>query len=224
MISGTDSVAEALRTGARIAPSQLGGYAHRAKEMPIGPAGVHIPDARAAYRTTVDGELLLRIAKKAYGDWAAVQLPMSWWQHTADVLTGDLAKRFPPKDMAVLSKYGLTGEVGFLVVHIRGGCTHKPVRLEMFEPRPLPQRAAHFLADLAEDMPGTDPRVPAETMDFFRMWDAVARAEREDFTNVVNAPGRFKVKHGRWPRWEEIEADWPMIRDWLAGQRSALAQ
>ncbi|SNT05279.1 hypothetical protein SAMN06295912_1355 [Sphingomonas laterariae] len=217
-----EQVNHALLYGARVAPSQLGGEERPGKQMPVGPAGLPIPAERAIYRKTIDSELLGRIVKVAHGAWAASRLPMPHWEATADTLTADIASRYPAAEMAVLAKYGHAKPIDIVAVQIRGGFSHAPVRLEMVAPRTLPHRATYYVADLTEQPPCADPHVPAATLEFFRVWDEIARAKKADFINALGWPGQFKNKEGRWPRWFEIEKAWPKIGAWLRDQRQAL--
>jgi hypothetical protein len=50
------------------------------------------------------------------------------------------------------------------------------------------------------------------------------RGERVAFNarcgRIVMWPGQFKVRTGRWPRWIEIEREFPVLGDWLKEQRN----
>lgn len=213
----------ALMYGQRIAPSKLGSYPRPTVTYPFGPAGVPIPPSAAIYRKTQDGELLSKIVRKAFGAWAAVQLPEAEWDATAALLAADIDQRRPPADMEVLARYGFAKPVELAYVDLRGAVTYKPVCLQLPAPRTVMHLGTHFVADLIKSPPSQHAHVPAETMDFFRRWNEVARAERDQFTKASQWPGQFRVHNGRWPRWAEIEAEWPRIGEWLRDQRKQVA-
>lgn len=215
------AVGRALLGGRRIAPSHLGGGEPRGAPMPIGRAGIPIPNPRALYRTTIDGTLLTGIVKAAYAAWSAEHLPQAWWDNTADTLALALGRRFPAADMAVLTRYGFTQPTNWAIVDVRADVYRSPVRLKFAAPRNLPGRAACFAVDLLEqERPSADPQVPADAISFFEQWLALERAKQPQFFDAVKWPGWFHTQEGRWPRWFEIEAAWPPLGTWLKEQRS----
>jgi hypothetical protein len=39
-------------------------------------------------------------------------------------------------------------------------------------------------------------------------------------SRITMWPGQFKVRTGRWPRWIEIEREFPVLGSWMAEQRN----
>ncbi|UAK23639.1 hypothetical protein [Sphingomonas nostoxanthinifaciens] len=206
-----------LNAAPRITPTGYAEEAYQARRSPmaVGPAGLPIPSARATYRTTVDGPLLVQIARRAYAEWRAAQLPQLWTDAVAARLLADLRERFPAADMEVLKRYGLAAPQDRVVVDMTEALYEKPVFLTL--PAVIELPAGAFRYRWREQ--GQGAPIPEAVEPYFATGVAVRRAEQPDFMKVVGWPSQFKLQNKRWPTWREIEAAWPRIAEWLAEQR-----
>lgn len=231
---GLSPMEQAMRNGV-IAPSKLGKWTPIPKVLPIGPAGLQIPFERGVYRPTIEEQLLGRIIGRAFGDWAAAQLPDSWRDQVIEIVSADIDRRFPAEDRTVLKRHGFTAPTDRFHVHVRGGfwMSHRAVDFDMLESRDLPHRVTWYAADVGEPGNGPsksrfgsadDPQVPASALPYFRKWDEVMHAERDQFRHAISYPSQFKGKNKRWPLWGEIEAAWPRLAAWLDGQRRQMPE
>lgn len=216
---------KALRDGGKITATEWAkGPPARQREMPFGPANIQIPFSNRVYRPTIDESLLGSICRRAFSDWAASRLPDSWRAQVIDIITADIDRRFPPEDRAVLRKHGFTRPTDKIHVSVTGGFIlyHRPIIFEMAEERDIPQRAAFYAAVLGKENGTGDPEVPADAVPYFRTWDEVHEAQRDQFLHAIQWPSQFKARNRRWPLWSEIEDQWPRIHAWLEGQREAV--
>lgn len=217
------TVAE-LNSMQRITPT---GYAEegrqadirRGRPMPIGPAGVPVPDPRALFRKGQDVPVLKDIARAAFAAFSAVCLPRSEVARAGALLRAALIERFPQTDMLVLQRYGFAQP-------------HDRVSVEFRGPSPYEEKAVIRL-DEAILSPGSQPSFnigkpgdgvppPGETLEFF-MRTLALRRERKRFDDLVGFPSQFRVREGRWPRWFEIERQVPEVAQFLASQRRQIS-
>lgn len=204
-ITPTGYAEEAIEAGIR-----------RGRPMPIGPAGLAVPDARALFRKGQDGPLLKDIARAAFAALSAVRLPRSEVERVAAVLHAALLDRFPQADMLVLQRYGFAQLHDRVTVEFRGPYEDaSTIRLPEGVLSPG-ARASFFVGTAANGVPAPD-----ETVEFFRTTIALRR-ERKRFDDLVTFPGHFRVREGRWPRWFEIERHVPEVGAFLAGERRKL--
>ena len=214
--------AASLATAQRITPSGYGEEVYQAKlaaKMVRGPSGLMIPAARATYRNTLDGPLLVNLARRAYADWKAAQLTPAAKDGARRALAADLETRYPAADMAVLQRYGAGEQRETVIVIMDERQFEKPVWLTLPAPMWLPTDGFRFRTN--EE--GQRAAVPAETRPFFDLVRTVRAAEQADFMKVIGWPSQFKLQHKRAPTWREIEQAWPRIGEWLDQQRSAAA-
>jgi hypothetical protein len=210
----------------RITPTEWAEDAYQAKlrqrrPMPVGPAGVPIPEKMAVFRKTIDGPLLKSIATKAYVAWCKRELPDSETARVAEALKRDLLERFPPADMVVLERYGLTEAAGPTFINLATRDPgEKPLWIETAGEFLTPIRANRFSIDMGTRYPMTDHPVPADVEGYCRKVVELRRARR-GFDDAVIWPGQFQVAKARWPKWIEIERQFPLIGEWLDGQRPA---
>jgi len=215
-------VNRALVMGERIRPSQLGGATRpRLRSWPRGPSGVPIPSASATYRKHEQG-LLKDIAKAAWeADLVAIRTPEAV-DHATAVLLADIDRRFPPADMAVLARYGCAEAASTVGVGFSSAVDAyiSPLHLAI-APRALPYRGGWFNAALDPDAPKSkDAPVPDELLPWLRRYAGHELARRPDYLDAVHWPGQLKAREKRWPRWAEIEAQFPRIGAWLARERA----
>jgi hypothetical protein len=192
---------------------------HAPKRMIDGPAGLPVPYPRAAYRMTQDPELLRRITTTALGEHQRRMMTDADREKLVAILLADVERRYPQADMVVLERYGFAKPREALFVATRG---HKRMyRIDLPETVVLPAAAVEMV------MPGVgrvaDP-VPDAALCFFDIIEQVD-ALRSDLLGVrpiTDWPVRFKKNEGRPPIWAEIEAAFPLVGKWLAGQRKQM--
>lgn len=191
-------------------------YASRGKPMPVGQSGLQVPAPRTVYRPTVDGPLLDKIARTAFGAYERTELPLWEREQIAALLVQDIDQRVPLAHREILALYGHAKDSSTLVITLSG-----PVwfRLEMAAPALLTAELHRFTT--VPDALSTVPRVPEAAVTFFERVSDVERLRR-DVRRIAGWPSQFKVKERRWPRWEEIEAAWPLVGRWLAAEREHL--
>lgn len=218
----TISVAE-FNAMPRVTPTELAErtyQAARAPRMAPGPSGLDVPPARAAFRMTVDGQLLDRISKTAIGALHRKTLREDDVRRVREALLEDIERRYPADDMAVLARYGAAKPHEMLIVQVRAA--QRPYRLDLETPVDLPSGAHGFT------LPGVmqhTPVVPDVTMWFFDKLQELdeIRFAYTGVSGVTTWPAKFKRAEGRPPMWLEIEAAFPIIGAWLADERRQLA-
>lgn len=192
----------------------------RGKPMKTGPAGIPIPDPTAIYRKTQDGELLTRIKRAAYAAHGARALPTEVRRKVSESLRADVSRRFPAADMEVLERYGFAKLADRAFVDIIAGEYEAAERLSFAEPVLMPTGVAQFHVDLGGRQGATTPPVPADTVDYFRTVLQLRLDWTAYFDGVSHWVGVSRTVEGRWPRWFEIERQFPKIGAWMAGQRN----
>lgn len=188
------------------------------KAMKKGPAGVMIPPANQIYRKSIDGQLLIQIGKVAYADYRKRILSPERRERVVASLRADLLRRFPDEDMRVLQKYERAGPTGTAIVEMIAGDFERPEHMQLPEPVLLPG-AALFHADLGGRGSSGAAPVPADTIGYFRDLLSVRREWSRSFEPSYHWTGIFRTEEGRWPRWAEIERQFPLIGEWMEGQR-----
>ena len=178
-----------------------------------GPAGIPIPDPRAAWRVTSDPKLLGRIARAAFAAYRASIVTPEREAALADMLAAALEKAFPASDMMVLRRYELASVRGRTFVEL-GRYGYRTIELP--EPMLLPNGKGSFHTGQGSGLP-----LPEGALAFFDDSAAVEDLKTGGFMNAVHGPGQFKVREGRWPFWREIEDEWPKVGAWIAAQRAA---
>lgn len=209
----------------RVTPTQLAEQRYeaniaRGKPMKRGPAGIMIPDPTAIYRKTQDAELLTSIKRAAYAAHGARALPAEARRRASESLRADVLRRFPLADMQVLERYGLAKPADRAFVDILSGPYEAAERMSFAEPVLMPTGVAQFHVDLGGSQPATTPPVPADTVDYFRTVLQLRRDWVAHFDGVSHWVSVSRTVQGRWPRWFEIERQFPKIGAWLAGQRN----
>ncbi|PTQ12928.1 hypothetical protein CLG96_01950 [Sphingomonas oleivorans] len=207
----------------RVAPSQLYG-SEVAKTYPVGPAGIRIPDACAVFRKTVDPGLLSDIVRVAEVDYRAKHLPEEQRQATTAMLVQCLRARFPAEDMEILARYGYATSVTRLPIQISFGDHEDTEYFELAGAVLRPKEAAGIVVDLGGRLrPGPSHlTAPAEVEPYFQGLIRHRRLKKTAFDAARLFPGRFRTHEGRFPRWFEIEREFPLIGAWLAEQRASL--
>jgi len=189
------------------------------RERRVGPAGIPIPLGKHVYRKAVDGPILTRIALVAFASYRRAKLPPEAWAATAASLRADLLARFPADDMRVLEKYGCASAQETAFIEILCGLYEKPEQVHLGEPILLPANA-QFHVDLGGKGGSSAPPVPADTVGFFRTIVETRRERERSFDPAYHWCGVFRTQEGRWPRWQEIERQFPLIGEWMEGQRN----
>jgi hypothetical protein len=180
-----------------------------------------VPDPRATWRKTVDGALLGAFAAKAFSAHLDAAVSTEWRTRVGEMLLEDIDRRFPPADMAVLSRYGLTRQHETLLVE--NGGRH----LERF---PIPARSLPAIdyprtyepwifSAIAPTQGAGRALAPAAAMTMFETIAEIRSRWRPDFEDATRWPALFEREHRRPPRWSEIEEVYPRIGAWLALQR-----
>ncbi|MGN6121687.1 MAG: hypothetical protein ACTHOJ_01895 [Sphingomonas oligoaromativorans] len=190
--------------------------ASRAREYPNGPAGVPVPPAGAAFRMTIDGPLLDKIGRTALGAHERETVTELDQAATVDVLIEDIRRRLPPADMAVLERYGFASVATMLFINLPDGQTS---RLPLAAAMMLTREGNRFTTIIGA--PGAIAPIPEATRPFFDKVIAV-EAQRTRLRRIASWPVGFKNRVGRPPRWDEIEAEWPVVGKWLAAQRAQM--
>lgn len=188
------------------------------RAMKKGPAGILIPPARQLYRKTVDGPLLSQIIAVAYASWRKAILSPARWEAVGQSLRADLLRRFPAEDMAVLERYACAAPRDRAHVEILAGDYEAP-QLVMLPVATLAPGAAHFHVDLGGRGTSSAPPVPADTVEFFRDVVRTRKEKHRSFDSAAQWVSIYRVKEGRFPLWQEIERQFPMLGDWIEGQR-----
>lgn len=184
-----------------------------------GPSGIWIPAAKSVFRKTVDGPLLAQMIKVSYADYRKRMLPQEMRAAVATRLREDVLRRFPADDMAVLERYKAARPFESAVVEILAGVYEPAEHLQLLEPVLLPVPPL-FHVDLGGHGGSTHVPVPADVVPFFCTVLEVRRQKLKSFDPANQWPGFFRTKEGRWPRWFEIERQFPLIGEWIEGQRN----
>jgi hypothetical protein len=191
----------------------------RSRPMPSGPSGIAIPYPRATYRPTIDVPLLRRICSAATSARVSAALPDERRAAVAAALLEVLRQRYPQDDMQVLKRWGLAWDHRNIGIRYT---RHSHIFVELPEPCLMPKGGAPtFVSEVAH--PDSEVQIPADADEYFR-------ALHEINELGVRAGGahawaaRFRKAEGRHPRWQEIEAAWPLIGEWLADQRRQMKE
>lgn len=194
------------------------------KPLPIGPAGIGIPVTEWPYRSTLDQDLLNRIAKAAFEAHQAEKLPPEVCAAAARIMIAEVERIFPPADMAVLGRYELAAPTESVMIEIQadGERSHW---IELGQSVTIPKDRRRFRLDMggAARNPSSFPPAP----DALRPYIATVMAVRQAKAALSRAqywPGHFKKQHARAPRWREIEREFPAIGVWLAEQRKGIGE
>lgn len=208
----------------RVTPTSLAERSYgagRVGQMTVGPSGMPIPRGRSAYRPTVDGALLQRIVTTALGAYERQNTPDDLRQWIADILLDDIEGRFPQAEMLVLKKYGHAHDRTWLVVDLPDSLSF---RIEL--PRPVALNTAACALAYAPSAETRTPAVPVATNTFFE--DALHVERLRSSWRTYGGPlpwiAKFKREQKRAPRWEEIEAAFPVVGEWLAAERQRMEQ
>ena len=188
------------------------------KAMKAGPAGVMIPPTRQAYRKAHDGKLLQQIVRVSAASYRRGILTPERRIEVTESLHADLCRRYPAAEMAVLERYGFASPREFVIVQILAG-DFEPSEQVSIPETVLPQGAMNFVADLGGRGSTTAAPVPPDTLDYFRDLVSVRAETSRSFAAASAWPGIFKAQSGRWPRWAELEQQFPLIGEWMRGQR-----
>jgi len=193
--------------------------AHRAKMMPRGPAGLAIPHPRSVYRPTIEATLLGKMREAAIKDRTSTQLPEDVRAAAGAALLDALHRRFPPEEMTVLERWGFAWPHRNIAIR---DPEYGQEYVELPEPCLLPKGGSPtFVAAVA--YPESEMQIPEGAVGYFR-------SLREISLLAVRGAGatawamRFRREQERYPRWEEIEAAWPLIGEWLADQRRQMKE
>lgn len=209
----------------RITPTEWAEEAYQAKlkqgrPMPIGPEGLPVPNTMAVFRKTIDGALLQSIATRAYITWCKRELPESETRRVAEALKRELIRRFPPADMEVLGRYILAELTSRTMIELATRESgEKPLWIELGAEILTPIKGSRFSMDMGTRYPLAHYPVPADVEGYCRKVVELRRARR-DFDNAIHWPGQFHVAKARWPKWIEIERQFPLIGEWLEEQRN----
>jgi len=190
------------------------------RAMKKGPAGIPIPPRRQVYRKTVDGKLLMQIRTLAFASWRSSILTHDRFGEVAASLRADLLRRFPVEDMKVLVRYGKAQGRERVTVEILAG-DYEPSQTVGLPAITLTPDLPLFHVDLGGRGASTGAPVPSDTVPFFRDIVRVRREQKRSFEPALHWTGVFFVENKRWPRWEDIEDQFPLIGEWMEGQRNA---
>jgi hypothetical protein len=180
----------------------------------VGPSGLLLPNPAGVYVASRHEKLLGQIVRAAYKEWQATVAPPELEAVAAAALHDALLKRWPQADMEVFRRYGKAHVGGH--TYIEAG-RYGSWRVTLPEPMLLPNGEAGFRTSER----GSGDPVPEKALPWC---DAIAKAldaKTPEFLNAQHWPGQFKAREKRWPLWREIEAAWPRIAEWLAGERAS---
>ena len=186
----------------------------RAHPAVRGPSGLHIPDARSVFRSTLDPRILTGLTRAAQIDLMALRQSKAAEAAMTTVLAHALEAHYVPADMAILRRYGCAEVTSRVSVEVgRYGWRWYTLAEPMLLPPLQGGRPRFRTGDGDHGLP-----VPAAALSWF---DDLAEVEdaRKEQEQIWHWPGRFKVEHARWPRWAEIEVAWPRLGAWMAAQR-----
>jgi hypothetical protein len=210
----------------RVTPTGLAEEAYQAKlnakferRMKPGPAGIPIPPATQLYRKTVDGPLLTRIVNTAYASYRSKILGPDRRNTVAASLQADLLRRFPVEDMRVLEHYGFASPREFSFVEILAGDFEPPEWIALLEQPLMPNQATNFHVDLGGRGSSNAAPVPDDAVAYFRDLIEVRRRHGPGFSGAHPWVSTYRAKNGRFPMWGEIERQFPLIGEWMSGQR-----
>ena len=180
-----------------------------------------IPDARAAFKPEADRDRIREISRLAFRAHLDDVAPTAWRVQVGEQLLADVDRRYPPADMALLARYGLTERKAVMTVEVAGG---PPVRFPLMgDWRDLP-RVGHAPMTFSAVPATVTDRVVAPPPATMPLFDAIAAAHAirfAEFDEIWVWPVRFKHEQKRNPTWGEIEAAWPRVGAWMAQKRSA---
>jgi hypothetical protein len=176
-----------------------------------------IPDPRAVWKPTVDGNTLAVLLRRKLTDDLAEAAPDAMRVATVQALLDDIDARFPPADMAVLKRYGMTS--------VYSGVTVNTERLPLPAARdlPAPQARLYPVQFTMAPIGAHDPAapVPAAARPMFEAIAAVRQAHEQEKLEGNMVPARLRGQLKRQPTWREIGGAMPRFGEWMTKQRAA---
>jgi hypothetical protein len=214
----------------RVTPTGYAEEAYQAKlkqnrPMPRGPSGLPVPAASAIFRPTADPAILKQLLKAAGAAYEATQLSEEANARFRLAITDELKRIWPPADMLVLERYGFARPVKSATVLLNTTDPgEKPVYVDLPTAVLMPEQGHALGCELGGRYPTKVPSVPAAAVDHCRSIARTRSQCRHLAQEAQRFPGQFKVRTGRWPRWIEIEREFPPLGTFLAAERQALAR
>ncbi|WP_419827693.1 hypothetical protein [Sphingomonas sp.] len=176
-----------------------------------------VPDPRAAWKPTVDHNTLAAMLRRMLADDLAAAGPETTRRDVAQILLDNIDERFPPADMAVLKRYGMTSP--YSTVHVGAEAVRLPVTREL----PAPQARLYPVQFTMAPISAHDRAAPtpAAARFMFEAIDAARRTIEQERLDGNMIPARLRGQLGRQPTWREIGVAMPRLGEWMARQRAA---
>lgn len=214
------SAAADLSSMRRTTPSSIANEVYEASLARRAAQESAYPAPRAAWRPVADPPILADVIRRAYADYLAARVTPEMRLAVAAELLVDIDRRYPPADMAVLERYGLTHVIRTAIVETAS----RHERLELPAARSVMiSRTGHQPQIFTSVASRADERLalaPAPALPVFAMIDAAAEVRIREFEPALQWPAAFVLREKRRPIWSEIEEAWPRIGDWLRAQRA----
>lgn len=203
-------------------PTALAEAAYEAGRTRRFPLVNGVPDPRATWRPTVDPDILAQMLQRMLDErLAVIRRDIA---EVGRILLDDIDARFPPADMAVFTRYGLTQR--YDTAYVRDGSSRRSlqVRLPAARDLPLPTRtglqAAAFTAPPIRPEE-REPQVPSPALAFFEKLNAAREEHEADARSARGFAAHFRHQHKRQPIWRDVGAALPRLEAWMAEKRSA---
>lgn len=187
-------------------------YQARGRKTWTGADGIVLPIDREVYRVS-DADLLGRVCVAAVAAYGR-RLDVEHHTRAAAVIVSEyLCGLYPPAKMSVLEEFGYARRFDYVTFDLPAKFA---LRLHLAAPIVLPaEKCRHFNIDGRN----SNHAFPVAAQPHVAVLNQVESERVEHEVHARSWPAKMKREMGRYPRWAEIYAAWPVIAKWIAEQR-----